>query len=215
MAEIQRVATIGPAAWIDEQFTTPSMDSHWDYAVVRRGPPGCTVCNSNFINAVMESFWLQAVRGPDQLRQRTVLALSEIFVVSNVNSTIDGVTNAHASYLDMLSRNAFGNFRQLLEQVSTHPAMGKYLSHFANEREDVATGRIPDENYAREVMQLFSIGLWQLNPDGSRRRDGAGNFIPTYNQSDVSGLARVFTGWHWNGPDKSYGRSKGWGDNEH
>lgn len=210
MAEIQRVANMGPAAWIDDQFTTPSMDSHWDYAVVRRGPPGCTVCNSNFINAVMESFWLQAVRGPDQLRQRTVLALSEIFVVSNVNSTIDGITNAHASYLDMLSRNAFGNFRQLLEQVSTHPAMGKYLSHFGNEREDVATGRIPDENYAREVMQLFSIGLWQLNPDGTRRRDGSGNFIPTYNQSDVSGLARVFTGWSWNGPDKSYGRWKGW-----
>lgn len=214
MAEIQRVANSGPAAWIDEQFNTPSMDSHWDYAIVRRGPPGCTVCNSNFVNAVMESFWLQAVRGPDQLRQRTVLALSEIFVVSNVNSTIDGITDAHASYLDMLSRNAFGNFRQLLEQVSTHPAMGKYLSHFANEREDAATGRIPDENYAREVMQLFSIGLWQLNPDGTRRRDGSGNFIPTYNQNDVSGLARVFTGWSWNGPDKTYGRWKGWGNTE-
>jgi uncharacterized protein (DUF1800 family) len=210
MAEIQRVANIGAATWIDEQFNTPSMDSHWEYAIVRKGPPGCTVCQAMYVNAVMESFWLQAVRGPDQLRQRTVLALSEIFVVSNVNSTIDGVTDAHASYLDMLSRNAFGNFRQLLEQVSTHPAMGKYLSHFANEREDVATGRIPDENYAREVMQLFSIGLWQLNPDGTRRRDGANNFIPTYNQNDVSGLARVFTGWSWNGPDKSYGRWKGW-----
>jgi uncharacterized repeat protein (TIGR02543 family) len=214
MAEIQRVANIGPAAWIDQQFNTPSMDSHWEYAIVRKGPPGCTVCQAMYVNAVMESFWMQAVQGQDQLRQRTVLALSEIFVISTVNSQIEISTDAHASYLDMLSRNAFGNFRQLLEQVATHPAMGKYLSHFANEREDAATGRIPDENFAREVMQLFSIGLWQLNPDGTRRRDGNNNFIPTYIQADVSGLARVFTGWSWNGPDKSYGRWKGWGNTE-
>ncbi len=210
MAEINRVASIGPAAWIEEQFNTAPMDSHWQYAMVRNGPPGCTVCDSSFINSVMESFWLQAVRGPDQLRQRTVFALSQIFVVSNVNSSIDSVVGAHASYLDMLSRNAFGNYRTLLEQVSTHPAMGHYLSHFRNEREDAATGRIPDENYAREVMQLFSIGLWELNPDGSRRVDAAGAFIPTYRQADVSGLARVFTGWSWGGPDRSVSRWNGW-----
>jgi uncharacterized protein (DUF1800 family) len=210
MAEINRVASIGPAAWIEEQFNTAPMDSHWQYAMVRNGPPGCTVCDSSFINSVMESFWLQAVRGPDQLRQRTVFALSQIFVVSNVNSSIDSVVGAHASYLDMLSRNAFGNYRTLLEQVSTHPAMGHYLSHFRNEREDAATGRIPDENYAREVMQLFSIGLWELNPDGSRRVDAGGAFIPTYRQADVSGLARVFTGWSWGGPDRSVSRWNGW-----
>ena len=210
MTEIQRVASIGSAAWVEQQLNTASIDSHWDYAMVRRGPLGCTVCDSSYINAVMESFWYQAVRGPDQLRQRTVLALQEIFVVSNVNSTIDSIPDAHASYLDMLSRNAFGNFRQLLEQVSTHPAMGHYLSHFRNQREDPATGRLPDENFAREVMQLFTIGLWQLNPDGTRRRDASGNFIPTYNQSDVAGLARVFTGWAWNGPDRSLSRWEGW-----
>lgn len=210
MAEINRVASTGAAAWMEEQFNTPPMDSHWQYAMVRRGPPGCTVCDANHINAVMESFWLQAVRGPDQLRQRTVFALSQIFVVSNVNSSIDGVVGAHASYLDMLSRNAFGNFRQLLEQVATHPAMGHYLSHLRNEREDPATGRIPDENFAREVMQLFSIGLWQLNPDGTRQRDANGNFIPTYGQADVSGLARVFTGWSWGGPDRDGERWHGW-----
>lgn len=210
MVDINRVAGTGAAAWIDEQFNTPPMDSHWQYAMVRRGPPGCTVCDANHINAVMESFWLQAVRGPDQLRQRTVFALSQIFVISNVNSSIDGVVGAHASYLDMLSRNAFGNFRQLLEQVATHPAMGHYLSHFRNEREDPVTGRIPDENFAREVMQLFSIGLWQLNPDGSRQRDANGNFIPTYGQADVSGLARVFTGWSWGGSDRDIDRWHGW-----
>lgn len=211
MADINRIASIGPAAWIEEQFNTQPMDSHWDYVMVRNGPPGCTVCDASYINAVMESFWLQAVRGPDQLRQRTVLALSEIFVVSNVNSNIDGVKAAHASYLDMLSRNAFGNYRQLLEQVATHPAMANYLSHLRNEREDPATGRLPDENFAREVMQLFTIGLWQLNPDGTRRRDANGNFIPTYGNEDVMGLAKVFTGWSWNGPDRTYGRWMGWG----
>jgi uncharacterized protein (DUF1800 family) len=211
MAEIRSVAGTGLVAWLDQQFNTPSMDSHWEYAVVRKGPPGCTVCDSEYFNAVMESFWLQAVRGPDQLRQRTVLALSEIFVISE---TTLGGKDPFASYLDMLSRNAFGNFRQLLEQVSTHPAMGHYLSHIRNEKEDPATGRIPDENYAREVMQLFSIGLWELNQDGTRRRDSSGNFIPTYVQADVSGLARVFTGWSWNGPDTSYGRWRGWTDGE-
>ena len=210
MAEIQRVASLGAAAWVEQQFGTAPMDSHWQYAMVRNGPPGCTVCDAAQLNAVMESFWLQAVRGPDQLRQRTVLALSEIFVLSDVNSSITGEKAAHASYLDMLSRNAFGNYRQLLEQVATHPAMGHYLSHIRNQREDVATGRLPDENFAREVMQLFTIGLWQLNPDGTRRRDGNGNFIPTYGQDDVAGFAKVFTGWSWNGPDRSLSRWNGW-----
>lgn len=214
MADIQNVVSIGPDAWITQQFNTPPMDSHWDYAMVRNGPPGCTICSSAYMNSVMESFWMQAVRGPDQLRQRTVLALNEIFVVSDVNSVIEGRMGAHASYLDMLARNAFGNFRQLLEQVATHPAMGHYLSHFRNQREDAATGRLPDENFAREVMQLFTIGLWQLNADGTRRRDANGNFIPTYTQDDVSGLARVFTGWSWGGPDRSLTRwGGGYGEN--
>lgn len=207
MAEIDRAAAMGPAAWISDQFSTPSRDTHWNYVMVRKGPVGCTVCDAQYINATMESFWDQAVRSPDQLRQRTVLALSELFVVSTVNSAVDVQADAHASYLDMLARNAFGNFRTLLEQVSTHPTMGSYLSHLKNEKEDLTTGRIPDENYAREVMQLFTIGLWQLNPDGSRKKDGNGRDIPTFNQADVMGMAKVFTGWGWYGPDKS---ASGW-----
>jgi uncharacterized protein (DUF1800 family) len=210
MAEIERVAAMGAEAWLEAQFNTPPMDTHWAYVVERKGPIGCTVCDAQYINATMESFWTQAVRGPDQLRQRMVLALSEIFVVSTVNSAVDIHEQAHASYLDMLSRNAFGNFRTLLEQVSTHPTMAHYLSHMRNEKEDPATGRLPDENYAREVMQLFTIGLWQLNPDGTRKLDGNGHPIPTYGQSDVMGLAKVFTGWSWNGPDKSVERWHGW-----
>jgi len=210
MAEIDRVASIGSEAWLADQFQRAPMDSHWDYVMVRKGPIGCTVCNSNYINAAMESFWTQAVRGSDQLRQRTVFALSQLFVVSAINSSIEASEDAHSSYLDMLSRNAFGNFRTLLEQVSTHPAMAHYLSHMQNLKEDSATGRLPDENFAREVMQLFTIGLWQLNEDGSRRKNAAGADIPTFTQADVMGMAKVFTGWSWGGGDKSTGHFNGW-----
>jgi len=196
MSSISSVAQSGPAVWIENQFATPPMDSHWAY-VVRKGPPGCNPCTSGDINAVMESFWRQAVRGPDQLRQRLTFALSEIFVVSTVNSSVQIQPDAHASYLDMLSRNSFGNFRDLLEQVARHPTMGRYLSHIGNMKEDPTTGRLPDENFARELMQLFTVGLWELNPDGSRKKDGNGQDIPTYSQSDVMGMAKVFTGWSW------------------
>ena len=197
MGSISSVAQSGPAAWIENQFATPSMDTHWAYVMERKGPPGCNPCNSEHINAVMESFWRQAVLAPDQLRQRLTFALSEIFVVSTVNSPVEIQNDAHASYLDMLSSNAFGNFRTLLEQVATHPTMGKYLSHMGNMKEDPTTGRLPDENFARELMQLFTVGLWELNPDGSRRKDANGRGIPTYSQADVMGMAKVFTGWGW------------------
>ena len=193
MAAINEVATKGYARWIDDQFALPlSNPSHWKYVVIDKGPKG----DSKFINSTMESFWQQAVRSPDQLRQRTTFALSQIFVVSTVNSPVDIQEDAHASYLDMLSRNAFGNYRTLLEEVSIHPTMAIYLSWFKNEKE-VAGGRQPDENYAREVMQLFSIGLWQLNLDGTRKVDANGKFIPTYSQDDIKGMAKVFTGWGW------------------
>ena len=191
-----------PAQWMTEQLAKPLHNpSHWKYTVIDRGPKG----DSAYINSIMESFWSQAVRGDDQLRQRLVFALSQIFVVSTVNSAVDIQEDAHASYLDMLSRNAFGNFRTLLEQVSLHPTMAVYLSWFENVKE-VPGGRQPDENYAREVMQLFSIGLWQLNDDGTRKVDAAGKWIPTYSQNDIKGMARVFTGWSWgqDGPNPVY-----------
>ncbi|MGL5002952.1 MAG: DUF1800 domain-containing protein [Casimicrobium sp.] len=189
-------------AWITSQFNTASMDSHWDY-VARGGPIGCASlsggCDSPHINATMETFWQQAAKSPDQLRQRIAFALQQIFVVSTINSAVDIQPDAHASFLDMTARNAFGNFRTLLEDVSRHPTMGHYLSHFRNEKEDPATGRTPDENYAREILQLFSIGLWELNIDGTRKKDANGKDIPTYNQNDIVGLAKVFTGLAWGG----------------
>lgn len=202
-ADIASVQALGFSGWIDRQFTTPTIDTHWKYVVVRKGPPGCNPCDAKFLNATMESFWRQAILGPDQLRQRMVFALSEIFVISNVNSSIDIQEQAHAAYLDLLAAYAFGNFRGLIAAVSKSPAMGHYLTYFQNQKENPTTGQIPDENYARELMQLFTIGLWKLNPDGTQRMTAKGAPIPTYAQPDVTGLARVFTGWSWGGPDKT------------
>jgi uncharacterized protein (DUF1800 family) len=214
-AAIDDLLARGYDGWFDAQFATASMDSHWAYVVERKGPPGCNPCDAAYVNGVMESFWRQAVLGPDQLRQRMTLALSELFVVSAANNDVIGSSpQALASYLDMLSRNAFGNYRTVLEQVATHPTMGTYLSHMRNMKEDPATGRLPDENFAREVMQLFSIGLWQLNPDGTRKKDSAGKDIPTYVQSDVMGMAKVFTGWSWGGGSDTDERWNGWNNTQ-
>jgi uncharacterized protein (DUF1800 family) len=202
MAAIDELKDIGYGNWLRRQFAKPTIDTHWDY-VARKGPLGCVTCDSQYINATMESFWLQALQGPDQLRQRMVFALSELFVVSTVNSAVSIQPDAHAAYLDMLARNAFGNFRQLMEDVARHPTMGLYLSHLRNDKEDTATGRNPDENFARELMQLFTIGLWELDDDGQRKHDAAGKDIPTYQLADVMGLARVFTGLSWAGKDAS------------
>ena len=147
------------------------------------------------------AWWYSTVQ-QDQLRQRVAFALSQIFVVST-NGDVSHFPKGIASYYDMLARNAFGNFRQLLEDVTLHPMMGVYLTHIGNHKERFdSTGKLtqaPDENYAREVMQLFTIGLEQLNLDGTPKKDAQGRPIPTYSNNDVIGLARVFTGLSWNG----------------
>jgi uncharacterized protein (DUF1800 family) len=206
--EIEALKSAGYLEWVDAQFQI-APTSHVAYldAEKARG-------ENVWQHKVMESFWMQAAHGTDQLRQRMVFALSQIFVVSTESSSLGDQPWGLASYLDMLGRNAFGNYRQLLEDVALHPAMGLYLSHLGNEKEDAATGRTPDENFAREVLQLFSIGLHQLNPDGSAKRDGSGNRIPTYDLDTVMGMARVFTGWSWGGPDKSDNRFRGWRNEE-
>lgn len=189
MADVQAVSSQGYGAWIDAQFRVPRPTTHWAF-------PRRTL---EQLFGTIESFWTQGVRGPDQLRQRVTFALYEIFVVSGtgVDNALAFLADPLAGYLDVLANNAFGNYRTLLEAVTRSPAMGWYLSHMSNDKEDPATGRIPDQNYAREVMQLFSIGLWQLNPDGSRRADSSGQPIPTYGQAEVTGMSRVFTGMSW------------------
>jgi uncharacterized protein (DUF1800 family) len=182
--------------WIDAQITKPT--SLLLPAVEAAYPnPVPTGFNVGGLNAVrLETWFANAVRGEDQLRQRVAFALSEIFVVSQIGA-LQNLPNATADFHDMLARNAFGNYRDLLEQVTLHPAMGIYLSMLGNQRAVAGTNLRPDENYAREMMQLFSIGLVELNLDGSIKRDAAGQPIPTYNQDIIEGFARVFTGWKW------------------
>lgn len=208
-----RVSQLGYRAWIEEQFAKPRAyhGSYWDTenAVIKAASGGDRTA---FGDQVTNSFWKQALIGDDQLRQRVAFALSEIFVVSMADGSIDywdKRTRGAAGYLDMLGDNAFGNYRTLLESVALHPMMGRYLSHLGNEKEDPDSGRLPDENFAREVMQLFSIGLVQLNLDGTPKLAG-GQQIPTYGPTDIAGLAKVFTGWGWYGPDTSEGRWYGW-----
>ncbi|RCS56764.1 DUF1800 domain-containing protein [Parvibium lacunae] len=201
-ADIARVQTVGYAAWLQEQMAILPTNPHQTYI------DGLGAAVTDFDqNPLFESFWRQVATAPDPLRQRVAFALSQIFVISMVDlvDRTPKVARGTASYLDMLGRNAFGNFRTLLEDVTRHPMMGLYLSHLRNQKEDTVSGRVPDENYAREILQLFSIGLVELNLDGTPRLLG-GNPIETYTNADIAGLARVFTGWSWGGADKTNNR---------
>ncbi len=199
-ADIDRVMRIGYERWIDEQLArAPS--SHralWEAAdrTLKASDPNASAGQEGTLNA----FWRLAVTGPDQLRLRHAYALSQIFVISMVDGTVGDNPRAVAAWLDMLNQQGVGTYRQLLESVSRHPMMGVYLSHLRNQKADPRTGRVPDENYAREVMQLFSIGVVELDESGRPRLvDVGGKSVPaeTYGPSDISNLARVFTGWSW------------------
>jgi uncharacterized protein (DUF1800 family) len=191
-ADEAAVGKLGPARWIDKQFQLPprSHRAQWEAAdaAIRAADPNRRAGT----NEVLDAFWTQALTGQDQLRLRVAFALSQIFVVSAVDSAVNNEPRALADWLDMLGAHAFGNYRDLLQAVALHPQMGRYLSHLRNQKADPVTGRVPDQNFARESMQLFSIGLVPLNPDGSPA--GAGE---TYGPDDVAGLAKVFTGWSW------------------
>ncbi|MBC7404097.1 MAG: DUF1800 domain-containing protein [Cytophaga sp.] len=195
--EINYVITKGYSAYLDAQFAQPQK-LHRTYmdTIAPSLPTGSTLSQNQFF----ESFWQQAVNGDDQLRQRITYALSQIFVISFLDSSVNNYPRGVASYYDMLASNAFGNYRNLLEAVSLHPMMGIYLTSMRNQKESGT--RVPDENYAREVMQLFTIGLVELNQDGTPKLTN-GKAVETYTSADISGLAKVFTGWSWAGPDKS------------
>ncbi len=197
--QLAELMSLGYSAWIDRQFALPATShrAYWDAqaALIAQTNPG----DDPGTNGVLEAWWLQALNGPDQLRLRVAYALSQIFVLSAVDGEVTAQARALAAWLDMLASEGLGNYRSLLESVARHPLMGRYLTHLRNEKANPATGRVPDENFAREVMQLFSIGLVQLNPDGSPvLRDGQP--VETYGPSDVTQLARVFTGWSFDCP---------------
>jgi uncharacterized protein (DUF1800 family) len=205
-ADIDHLMAIGYAAWIDEQFALPAPSvSHrawWEArdAEIRAASTTVPVATAGQ-DQVFESFWKQALTGPDQLRQRLAYALSQIVVVSMVDSRVGNDPRSSAAWLDMLTDKGTGSYRNLLESVSRHPIMGLYLTSLGNQKASATTGRVPDENYAREVMQLFSIGLVQLNEDGSAKTAASGAAIETYGPADITGMARVFTGFSWACPD--------------
>lgn len=147
-------------------------------------------------NLTKHIVWYQgALFAPDTLRQRMAWALSQHFVVGEEGSNLNSLTERWTSYYDIFVRHAFGNFRDILSEVTWHPHMGYYLSHLNNKKARPARGIFPDENYAREVMQLFTIGLWQLQPDGQILTDAEGNAIPTYDNDHITEFARIFTGF--------------------
>ena len=179
-------------AWIDAQFATPRSQGHYDWLMAKAyNDPA----NINSMKGLDNTIWRKLISSPDPLRQRMVLALSELCVVSVLGVNGPWRQFSVANYLDILEANAFGNYRTLLDQITLCPAMGYYLTYRGNAKANAATGSQPDENYARELMQLFTIGLQQLNPDGSVQT-ASGVPLESYAQADVSGLARVFTGWN-------------------
>ncbi len=189
-ADLAHLQAKGIAAWLDEQFNMPASSYPTLPLQPNTVPVTCTA-TCQLVNYTMyplqNRFFINAMYGSDQLRQRVAFALHQLVVVSGNTIT---QPSWMAPYLQVFDRNAFGNYRQLLYEVTLNPGMGVYL--------DMATNNSPtnpNENYAREIMQLFSIGLYKLNLDGSPQLDGSGNPIPSYDQSEVTGLAHLFTGW--------------------
>lgn len=176
---VTHLKAVGYDAWFAEQFSVPVSDYP-------------TVADNTRLDAVQSAFFHNALTAPDQLRQRVAFALGQIFVVSDLK--IDnrvGIVNFQRGLL----ADTFGSYRQLLKNVSLSPAMGTYLDMANNTRADAVLGTSPNENYAREIMQLFSVGVIRLNADGTPLLDANGKTVATYTQGNIEGMARTFTGW--------------------
>ena len=194
LVEIQNAQGQSELQWLDAQLALP-INYHRDYMVFTNDDE-----DFRYISRI-DAWWKAVMQSDDQLRQRVAFALSEILVVSDLNNDLRSQPEGMVTYYDLLLTHAFGNFRDLLEAVTLSPIMGTYLSHLGNEKADDALNIRPDENYAREVMQLFTIGLDELNQDGTVKLDANGNTIATYGQAEIEGFARVFTGWTFAGSE--------------
>ncbi|MEO5624480.1 MAG: DUF1800 family protein, partial [Dokdonella sp.] len=201
-ASITHLRAIGYQAWLTEQIAAPQ-----NLAIPYMNWVGNTLGDPVGQDTRREAWLLGALGGPDpannaiihndQLRQRVAFALSEILVVSEQNALLSQFPMGVGYYYDILIKDAFGNYRQLLDNATLSPAMGVYLNMMANQRANSAQNIHPDENYAREINQLFSVGLVMLNLDGSVKLDNANQPIPTYTQATIATFAHVFTGWNW------------------
>jgi uncharacterized protein (DUF1800 family) len=201
LAEVTALSETGPEYWLWQQFNAP-VQTHTSYLDVRREKdPKTGQLMDAYEHYSYEAIWRQWLfDDAGQLRARVAFALSQILVISNIAPDIKPY--AMSSYMDMLNRNAFGNFRTLLKEVTLHPAMGYYLNMLESEKENPDTGTHPNENYAREILQLFSIGLVKLNEDGTPVTG-----VPTYNEDVVKGFARAFSGWSFGGQSPQAGQT--------
>ncbi|MEO0774909.1 MAG: DUF1800 family protein [Bacteroidota bacterium] len=189
---IQMAAAMGYEAWMDEQFTLPRTGG---VGVLEEMMEALTEEEVFGSFLTRPGWWELVLKQPDALNQRVIHAFSQLFVISYLgNDIFEDNGNLIATYHELLGQHSFGNYRELLLGISRHLGMGLYLSHLNNPKSDPANNIHPDENYAREIMQLFSIGLYELNNDGTRKLDAQGQFIPTYNNDDIREFAKVFTG---------------------
>lgn len=213
---IEAVAEQGLEEWLDDQLTVPPtfMFGTMEYITAelerrcREAAPGGDICNDLSEPQALFfplAWWQNVMTAEDVVRQRVAFALSQIFVVSAAGLEDDPVGLVMSNYYDILVQNAFGNYEDLLLEITLNPFMGFYLSHLNNPRSQPERNIRPDENYAREVMQLFSIGLHELNEDGTTKLDSEGNLIPTYDNDDIREFAKVFTGLGNGNPNGSFG----------
>ena len=188
LTAIQQVQQLGTAGYLNLQFATPT-------TLMPAIPnPPVALCPAGTEFCAQSSFWQNALTANDQLRQRVAFALSEMFVVST------DMVNARTipSYQNLLANDAFGNFQQLMNDVATSPAMGQYLDMLDSGAPPA--GLIADENFARELMQLFTTGLYLVNPDGTLQLNAQGLPQPVYTQLQVQAYARALTGWTYANP---------------
>jgi hypothetical protein len=200
--DIAAVQSLGYAGWISNQFSLP-VSHHLPVVLANLSPDPTQPFPSSL---AFNTWWQQSVTAPDQLRQRIAFALSEILVASENGPLASSYAHGLSSYYDTLLDNASGNFRSLLKGVTLHPVMGVYLDMRGNDMGSIITGLHANENYAREIMQLFSIGLYRVWPDGTLMLNSQNALVPTYNQNVINGFASVFTGWNYYQTNQASGR---------
>ena len=223
-SDIKTLQSQGVVRWLDNQLNqnsaySSSIDSHYSHlerykTIAKMAEPSTYKKDSDFNNNFhgrtsdyQTAAWFEnALHGTDQLRQRIALALSELMVISGKKQRTRFRGDSLAGYYDLMAKHAFGNFRTLMGDISRSPGMGLFLSHQGNKKYSSSSNTHPDENFARELMQLFTMGLWEMNQDGSMVKDSSGNPIPSYTQDDVEELAKVMTGYDLKGNSK-YGRT--------
>ena len=204
-ADVEALTGTSASIWVQEEFAkpaSPALEAVERYYDLGNGRAVMQLADAFDARANALTVWQNAVEGDDQLRQRVMFALSQILVVSDTSSLNGIIPHTVGYYQQILSDNAFGNYRDLLEDVTYSPSMAEYLTYFGNAKADPATGAVPDENYAREILQLFTIGLVELNPDGTPVLGADGEPVELYDNDDITGLAKVFTGLF--NPDLDY-----------